>query len=122
VREDTSSHRPSSRSQRDNSRPVPDLNATGYFERPFRLDEFMKLGPSVRDLLTRQAQPESGRCEPSRALTPLAFCAPFLVLATQPMIERPLFHIAWLELARPLLEMLAVKALEDGLKMPDPIK
>jgi DNA-binding response OmpR family regulator len=36
------------------------LNATGYFLKPSRLDEFMKLGPYVRDLLTRdrQAEPE----------------------------------------------------------------
>lgn len=28
------------------------LKATGYFRKPSRLDEFMKLGPYVRDLLT----------------------------------------------------------------------
>ena len=43
----------SSDSQRDKSQAA-DLNATGYFRKPSRLDEFMKLGPYVRDLLTRQ--------------------------------------------------------------------
>jgi CheY-like chemotaxis protein len=28
------------------------LKATGYFRKPSRLDEFMKLGPYIRDLLT----------------------------------------------------------------------
>jgi CheY-like chemotaxis protein len=36
------------------------LNATGYFRKPSRLDEFMKLGPYVRDLLTGQAEAEGG--------------------------------------------------------------
>ena len=30
------------------------LNATGYFRKPSRLDEFMKLGPYIRNLLTEQ--------------------------------------------------------------------
>jgi len=40
------------------------LNATGYFRKPSRLDEFMKLGPYIRDLLTErisgQAETEGG--------------------------------------------------------------
>lgn len=36
------------------------LNATGYFRKPSRLDEFMKLGPYIRDLLTGQAEAEGG--------------------------------------------------------------
>ncbi len=38
------------------------LKATGYFRKPSRLDDFMKLGPYVRDLLTssRQGEPEGG--------------------------------------------------------------
>lgn len=38
------------------------LKATGYFRKPSRLDEFMRLGPYIRDLLTqqRQAKPEGG--------------------------------------------------------------
>jgi DNA-binding response OmpR family regulator len=35
------------------------LNATGYFRKPSRLDEFMKLGPYVRDLLTGSRQSET---------------------------------------------------------------
>ena len=35
------------------------LNATGYFRKPSRLDEFMKLGPYVRDLLSREGQAKS---------------------------------------------------------------
>jgi len=35
------------------------LNATGYFRKPSRLDEYMKLGPYVRDLLTRDLQGET---------------------------------------------------------------
>lgn len=34
------------------------LNAAGYFRKPSRLDEFMRLGPYVRDLLTRDRQAE----------------------------------------------------------------
>ena len=48
----------SSDSQRDKAQAA-DLNATGYFRKPSRLDEFMKLGPYVRDLLTRQGQAEA---------------------------------------------------------------
>ena len=48
----------SSVSQRDKTQAA-DLNATGYFRKPSRLDEFMKLGPYVRDLLTRQRQTEA---------------------------------------------------------------
>jgi DNA-binding response OmpR family regulator len=41
------------------------LNATGYFRKPSRLDEFMKLGPYVRDLLTASRQAETdGGAEP----------------------------------------------------------
>jgi CheY-like chemotaxis protein len=47
----------SSDSQRDKAQAA-DLNATGYFRKPSRLDEFMKLGPYVRDLLTRHGQTE----------------------------------------------------------------
>jgi CheY-like chemotaxis protein len=38
------------------------LNATGYFRKPSRLDEFMRLGPYVREILTggRQAESEGG--------------------------------------------------------------
>jgi len=36
------------------------LNATGYFRKPSRLDEFMKLGPYVRDLLTRETKTQAG--------------------------------------------------------------
>ena len=51
----------SSDSQRDRDQAAQ-LNATGYFRKPSRLDEFMKLGPYVRDLLTptRQGEPEDG--------------------------------------------------------------
>ena len=48
----------SSDSQRDKSQAA-NLNATGYFRKPSRLDEFMKLGPYVRDLLARQGQTEA---------------------------------------------------------------
>jgi len=48
----------SSDSQRDKAQAAY-LNATGYFRKPSRLDEFMKLGPYVRDLLTRQGQTEA---------------------------------------------------------------
>ena len=48
----------SSDSQRDKAQAA-NLNATGYFRKPSRLDEFMKLGPYVRDLLTRQGQTEA---------------------------------------------------------------
>ena len=48
----------SSDSQRDKAQAA-DLNATGYFRKPSRLDEFMKLGPYVRDLLTRHGQTEA---------------------------------------------------------------
>ena len=41
----------SSDSQRDKTQAV-NLKATGYFRKPSRLDEFMKLGPYIRDLLT----------------------------------------------------------------------
>ena len=44
----------SSDSHKDKAQAA-DLNATGYFRKPSRLDEFMKLGPYVRDLLTSQA-------------------------------------------------------------------
>jgi CheY-like chemotaxis protein len=38
------------------------FQATGYFRKPSRLDDFMKLGPYVRDLLTgdRQTEAEDG--------------------------------------------------------------
>jgi two-component system, chemotaxis family, response regulator Rcp1 len=45
----------SSDSQKDKAQAAF-LNATGYFRKPSQLDEFMKLGPYVRDLLTRQAK------------------------------------------------------------------
>lgn len=48
----------SSDSQKDKAQAA-DLNATGYFRKPSRLDEFMKLGPYVRDLLTRNGQSEA---------------------------------------------------------------
>lgn len=48
----------SSDSQRDKSQAA-DVNATGYFRKPSRLDEFMKLGPYVRELLTRNWQAET---------------------------------------------------------------
>jgi CheY-like chemotaxis protein len=41
----------SSDSQRDKTQAA-DLKATGYFRKPSRLDDFMKLGPYIRDLLT----------------------------------------------------------------------
>jgi DNA-binding response OmpR family regulator len=41
----------SSDSHRDKAQAA-DLKATGYFRKPSRLDEFMKLGPYIRDLLT----------------------------------------------------------------------
>lgn len=41
----------SSDSQKDKTQAV-NLKATGYFRKPSRLDEFMKLGPYIRDLLT----------------------------------------------------------------------
>jgi CheY-like chemotaxis protein len=47
----------SSDSQRDKAQAAQ-LNATGYFRKPSRLDEFMKLGPYVRDLLVSQRQSE----------------------------------------------------------------
>jgi CheY-like chemotaxis protein len=47
----------SSDSHRDKAQAA-DLNATGYFRKPSRLDEFMKLGPYVRDLLNREWQAE----------------------------------------------------------------
>src|SRR5580692_1342711 len=51
----------SSDSQKDKAQAAF-LNATGYFRKPSRLDEFMKLGPYVRDLLTdrREAEPKGG--------------------------------------------------------------
>src|SRR5579862_2685847 len=45
----------SSDSQKDKAQ-ASFLNATGYFRKPSRLDEFMKLGPYVRDLLTGQVE------------------------------------------------------------------
>ena len=48
----------SSDSQKDKAQATL-LNATGYFRKPSRLDEFMKLGPYVRDLLTRDGQVKS---------------------------------------------------------------
>jgi two-component system, chemotaxis family, response regulator Rcp1 len=45
----------SSDSQKDKAQAAL-LNATGYFRKPSRLDEFMKLGPYVRDLLHRQSE------------------------------------------------------------------
>ena len=48
----------SSDSQRDKAQAAH-LNATGYFRKPSRLDEFMKLGPYVRDLLISQRQREA---------------------------------------------------------------
>jgi two-component system, chemotaxis family, response regulator Rcp1 len=47
----------SSDSNRDKAQAA-NLNATGYFRKPSRLDEFMKLGPYVRDLLNREWQAE----------------------------------------------------------------
>ncbi len=47
----------SSDSLRDKAQAA-ELNATGYFRKPSRLDEFMKLGPYVRDLLIRERQAE----------------------------------------------------------------
>jgi len=41
----------SSDSHKDKAQAA-NLKATGYFRKPSRLDEFMKLGPYVRDLLT----------------------------------------------------------------------
>lgn len=41
----------SSDSQKDKAQAA-NLRATGYFRKPSRLDDFMKLGPYVRDLLT----------------------------------------------------------------------
>jgi CheY-like chemotaxis protein len=41
----------SSDSQRDKTQAA-DLKATGYFRKPSRLDDFMKLEPYIRDLLT----------------------------------------------------------------------
>ena len=41
----------SSDSQKDKTQAA-NLKATGYFRKPSRLDEFMKLGPYIRDLLT----------------------------------------------------------------------
>jgi len=45
----------SSDSQKDKAQAAF-LNATGYFRKPSRLDEFMKLGPYVRDLLHRHSE------------------------------------------------------------------
>lgn len=45
----------SSDSQKDKAQAAF-LNATGYFRKPSKLDEFMKLGPYVRDLLHRQSE------------------------------------------------------------------
>ena len=45
----------SSDSQKDKAQAAF-LNATGYFRKPSRLDEFMKLGPYVRDLLHRERE------------------------------------------------------------------
>ena len=45
----------SSDSQKDKAQ-AEFLNATGYFRKPSRLEEFMKLGPYVRDLLQRQSE------------------------------------------------------------------
>ena len=47
----------SSDSHRDKAQAA-NLNATGYFRKPSRLDDFMKLGPYVRDLLNREWQAE----------------------------------------------------------------
>jgi CheY-like chemotaxis protein len=47
----------SSDSQRDKAQAA-NLNATGYFRKPSRLDDFMKLGPYIRDLLTHNGQAE----------------------------------------------------------------
>lgn len=41
----------SSDSHKDKTQAA-NLKATGYFRKPSRLDEFMKLGPYIRDLLT----------------------------------------------------------------------
>lgn len=41
----------SSDSHKDKTQAA-NLKATGYFRKPSRLDDFMKLGPYVRDLLT----------------------------------------------------------------------
>ena len=41
----------SSDSHKDKAQAA-DLKATGYFRKPSRLDEFMRLGPYIRDLLT----------------------------------------------------------------------
>jgi len=48
----------SSDSQRDKAQAAA-LHATGYFRKPSRLDEFMRLGPYIRDLLNREWQPEA---------------------------------------------------------------
>jgi CheY-like chemotaxis protein len=48
----------SSDSQKDKAQAA-EFNASGYFRKPSRLEEFMKLGPYVRDLLTRQGQAEA---------------------------------------------------------------
>jgi len=48
----------SSDSHRDKAQAA-DLNATGYFRKPSRLDDFMKLGPYVRGLLNREGQAET---------------------------------------------------------------
>jgi chemotaxis family two-component system response regulator Rcp1 len=47
----------SSASYKDKSQATQ-LNAAGYFRKPSRLDEFMRLGPYVRDLLTRDRRVE----------------------------------------------------------------
>jgi len=47
----------SSDSNKDKAQAA-NLHATGYFRKPSRLDEFMKLGPYVRDLLNRERQAE----------------------------------------------------------------
>jgi len=45
----------SSDSNKDKAQAA-NLKATGYFRKPSRLDEFMKLGPYLRDLLTNPPQ------------------------------------------------------------------
>ncbi len=49
----------SSDSHRDKAQAAQ-LNATGYFRKPSRLDEFMKLGPYIRNLLTGQSETQGG--------------------------------------------------------------
>jgi len=51
----------SSESHKDKAQAAQ-LNATGYFPKPSRLDEFLRLGPYIRDLLASggQGKPHGG--------------------------------------------------------------